>query len=180
LKALNGINLVESPSPHFRPGRRAKIDTIVVHYISAVNITPADPFNLTQILDLLSKPIEYTAADGRRTSVRVSAHYLITRQGEIHKLVHEQDVAWHAGISSLRGRHVDNSCNEFSIGIELMGGKNFAYTDEEYGALIELIRDIRSRHNIVRENIVGHDFIAPGRKEDPGPHFDWNRVLVGI
>jgi len=174
------MNLVESPSPHFRPGRRAEIDTIVVHYISAVNISPADPFNLTQILDLLSKPIEYTADDGQRASIRVSAHYLITRQGEIHKLVDEQNVAWHAGISSLRGRHIDNSCNEFSIGIELMGGKNFAYTDEEYLALIELIRDIRSRYNIARENIVGHDFIAPGRKEDPGAHFDWNRVLARV
>ena len=174
------MNIVESPSPHFRKGRRVEIDTIVVHYISAVNVTPADPFNLTQIMDLLSKPIEYTADDGQRTSVRVSAHYLITRQGEIHKLVDEQNVAWHAGISSLRGRHIDNSCNEFSIGIELMGGRNFPYTDEEYRALIELIRDIRSRYNIVRENIVGHDFIAPGRKEDPGPHFDWNRVLAGL
>ena len=174
------MNLVESPSPHFRPGRRAEIDTIVVHYISAVNLTPADPFNLAQILDLLSKPIEYIADDGQRTSIRVSAHYLITREGEIHKLVDEQNVAWHAGISSLRGRHIDNSCNEFSIGIELMGGKNFTYTDEEYRALIELIRDIRSRYNIARENIVGHDLIAPGRKEDPGPHFDWNRVLAGV
>jgi len=87
------MNLVESPSPHFRPGRRAEIDTIVVHYISAVNISPADPFNLTQILDLLSKPIEYTADDGQRASVRVSAHYLITRQGEIHKLVDEQNAS---------------------------------------------------------------------------------------
>jgi AmpD protein len=174
------MNIIESPSPHFRKGRRVAVDTIVVHYISAVNVTPADPFNLTQVLDLLSKPIEYTAADGLRTSVRVSAHYLITRQGEIHKLVDEQNVAWHAGASSLRGRQIDNSCNEFSIGIELMGGKNFAFTDEEYSALVELIREIRSRYTIARENIVGHDFIAPGRKEDPGTHFDWDRVLEGI
>ena len=61
-----------------------------------------------------------------------------------------------------------------------MGGKNFDYTDEQYQALIELIRDIRTRYNIAIENIVGHDFIAPGRKEDPGPHFDWDKVLAGI
>jgi AmpD protein len=174
------MNVIESPSSHFRQGRRADIDTIVVHYISAVGISPADPFNLEQILDLLRKPIEKPADGGELKSVRVSAHYLITRQGEIHKLVDEQNVAWHAGISSLRGRQIDNSCNEFSIGIELMGGKNFDYTDEEYQALIELIRDIRTRYRIAEENIVGHDFIAPGRKEDPGPHFDWNRVLAGV
>jgi AmpD protein len=174
------IDCIESPSPHFRKGRRAAIDTIVVHYISAVNIAPDDPFNLELILDLLSKPLEYTAGDGKLKSVRVSAHYLITRQGEIYRLVDERNVAWHAGLSSLRGRHIVNSCNEFSIGIELMGGKNFEYTDEQYRALIELIRDIRTRYEIAAENIVGHDFIAPGRKEDPGPHFDWDRVLAGV
>jgi AmpD protein len=174
------IDFIESPSSHFRRGRRAAIDTVVVHYISAVNIAPDDPFNLQLILDLLRKPIEYTAGDGKLKSVRVSAHYLITRQGEIHRLVDEQNVAWHAGFSSLRGRHVDDSCNEFSIGIELMGGKNFEYTDKQYQALIELIRDIRTRYEIAAENIVGHDFIAPGRKEDPGPHFDWDRVLEGL
>jgi len=174
------MNIIESPSSHFREGRRAEIDTIVVHYISAVNINPEDPFNLEQILDLLRKPIKYKADDGQVNSVRVSAHYLITRQGEIHKLVDEKNVAWHAGMSSLRGRHIGNSCNDFSIGIELMGGKDFDYTDEEYQALIELIRDIRIRYDIAKENIVGHDFIAPGRKDDPGPHFDWDRVLAGV
>jgi len=174
------MKIIESPSPHFRPGRRADIDTIVVHYISAVNINPDDPFNLEQILDLLRKPIQYKADDGQVNSVRVSAHYLISRQGEIYKLVDEQNVAWHAGVSSLRGRQIGNSCNDFSIGIELMGGKNFDYTDEQYQALIELIRDIRTRYRIAKENIVGHDFIAPGRKEDPGPHFDWDRVLAGV
>ena len=174
------MNIIESPSSHFRQGRRAAIDAIVIHYISAVNIAPDDPFNLEQILDLLKKPIQYDAGEGQLKTVRVSAHYLISRQGEIYKLVDEQNVAWHAGISSLRGRHIDNSCNEFSIGIELMGGKNFDYTDEQYQALIELIRDIRTRYNIAIENIVGHDFIAPGRKEDPGPHFDWDKVLAGI
>jgi AmpD protein len=174
------MNIIESPSSHFTEGRRAQIDTIVVHYISAVNITPDDPFKLEQILDLLRKPIKYAADDGQVNSVRVSAHYLITRQGEIHKLVDEQNVAWHAGRSSLRGRHIGNSCNDFSIGIELMGGKNFDYTDEEYQALIELIRDIRTRYDIAKDNIVGHDFIAPGRKDDPGPHFDWDRVLAGV
>jgi AmpD protein len=174
------MNFIESPSSHFRKGRRAAIDTIVVHYISVVDINPDDPFSLEQILDLLRKPIENPADGGQLKSVRVSAHYLITRQGEIHKLVDESNVAWHAGLSSLRGRQIDNSCNEFSIGIELMGGKNFDYTDEEYQALIELIRDIRTRHKIAEENIVGHDLIAPGRKEDPGSHFDWDRVLAQI
>ena len=174
------MNIIESPSPHYRKGRRAAIDTIVVHYISAVDVNPDDPFNLKQILDLLRKPIEYAAENGQLKSIRVSAHYLVTRQGAIHRLVDEQHVAWHAGLSSLRGRQIDNSCNEFSIGIELMGGKNFDYTDEEYQALIELIRDIRTRHKIAEENIVGHDFIAPDRKADPGPHFDWNKVRAGI
>ena len=174
------IHIIESPSTHFRQGRRTEVDTIVIHYISAVNISPDDPFNLELILDLLRKPLEYTASDGKLKSVRVSAHYLITRQGKIHRLVDEQNVAWHAGVSALRGRQIGNSCNEFSIGIELMGGRNFDYTAEQYQALIELIRDIRIRYDIPIENIVGHDFIAPGRKEDPGPHFDWGQVLAAL
>jgi len=174
------MNIVESPSPHFRKQRSAEIDTIVVHYISAVNIAPNNPFDLEKNLDLLRKPIEYTTPDGQPKSIKVSAHYLISREGSIHKLVDEENVAWHAGKSSLRGREVNSSCNDFSIGIELMGGKNFDYTEAQYEALIELIKDIRTRYTIPKENIVGHDFIAPGRKIDPGAHFDWDRVLDAV
>lgn len=174
------MNMIESPSPHFRNHREADVDTVVVHYISALNIAPDEPFNLQKVLDLLQKPIEYKAPDGQPKSVKVSAHYLVTREGDVHKLVDEDKVAWHAGRSDLHGRKIRGGCNDFSIGIELMGGKNFDYTDAEYDALIELVRDIRTRHTIPRENIVGHDQIAPGRKHDPGPHFDWDRLYAGV
>ncbi|MCH8872231.1 N-acetylmuramoyl-L-alanine amidase [candidate division KSB1 bacterium] len=172
------MDIIESPSPHFST-RQSEVDTIVVHYISAVNLAPEDPFNLEKILDLLRKPIEYKTQDGQPKSVKVSAHYVVTREGDVHRLVNEENVAWHAGRSNLRQRHVNGSCNDFSIGIELVGGKNFDYPDAEYTGLIGLVKDIRTRHTIPPQNIIGHDFIAPDRKKDPGPHFDWNRLFEG-
>jgi AmpD protein len=170
---------VQSPSSHFRGGRRAPVDTIVIHYISAVFVLPSDPFNLEANLKLLQLPIKYKLPDGQPKSVRVSAHYLLTREGEVHQLVDEDDVAWHAGRSRLGKRE---AVNEFSIGIELVGGEKWDYTEVQYETLAELIQDIRSRHNVPVENIVGHDKIATpkGRKKDPGKHFDWNRLRQAI
>ena len=107
-------------SPHFRAIRRAEVDTVVMHYISAVNLDKDDPFNEEKIADLLTKPIP--VGDGK--SVKVSAHYLVSREGEVFRLVDEKYVAWHAGKSKLPdGTNIKGSCNDFSIGIEVMGGK---------------------------------------------------------
>jgi len=102
---------------------------------------------------------------------------MIARRGKVYKLVDEECVAWHAGKSTLRGCSVGNSCNDFSIGIELIGNGTKDFTNSQYDSLVKLTRDIRSRHTIPKENIVGHSDIAPGRKVDPGPHFDWGRYI---
>lgn len=165
----------EYSSPHFSRNRKMKVDTIVIHYISAVNIDPEDPFNVEGVLDLLTKPIPV----GGGKSVKVSAHYAIDRNGNIYELIDPNNVAWHAGRSKMPdGRSYRNSCNEFSIGIELFGGKWIDFTDAQYEALVGLTRYIKSigAKNVDWE-IVGHDTIAPGRKVDPGPRFDWNRYL---
>lgn len=174
------LNIIPKPSSHFRKPRKAPIDTLVLHYISAVNITPDDPFNVEECLKFLREPIVYTVA-GKQKSVRVSAHYLIDRAGDIYQLVDDENVAWHAGKSSLRGRSIRNSCNDFSIGIELVGGAFAEFTDEQYESLIELVRDkILVSNPIPKENMVGHEHIAPGRKTDPGKQFDWERFFKGV
>jgi AmpD protein len=159
------------PSPHFTKGRPCKVETLVIHYISCINTNPDDPFNTTSCLKLLCEPI---IQEGQKP-VKVSAHYMIDRQGEIYSLVNEEDTAWHAGASSLRGKSVKNSCNAFSIGIELVGTNSDKFTEEQYKALSNLAGEIIDRHDILSENIVGHCHIAPGRKIDPGAMFDWDR-----
>ena len=170
------MDIIEKPSPHFRAKRKAEVDTLIIHYISGVNIDKNDPFNVDTCLDFLTKPIPI--GDGK--SVKVSAHYMIDREGKIYRLVKDENVAWHAGKSELRGRSIQNSCNDFSIGIEMVGGAWITFTDAQYTALVELTKDIQSRYTIPRENITGHENIAPGRKTDPGKHFNWDKYLDGV
>lgn len=113
------------------------------------------------------------------SDLRVSSHLLIDRAGEVIQFVSFDDRAWHAGESSWGGRP---KCNDFSIGIELEGSDNQEFTEDQYHVLAETTRLIVNRYpNILSENIVGHSDIAPGRKTDPGPFFNWNyfRALVG-
>lgn len=168
----------EYSSPHFSRNRKMGVDTIVIHYISAINIDRDNPFNVQKVLDLLTKPIPV----GGGKSVRVSAHYAVDRDGVIYELVEPNNVAWHAGKSQMpNGKSYRNSCNEFSIGIELFGGKWVDFTDAQYDALVDLTNHIKSiwEKNVDWE-IVGHDTIAPGRKVDPGPRFDWDRYLRAL
>jgi AmpD protein len=105
---------------------------------------------------------------------RVSAHLLLCRAGIVTQYVPFEARAWHAGVSSYRGR---TACNDFSIGIELEGADDVAYTDAQYrtsGALLAAL--CASYSTLSRERIVGHSDIAPGRKTDPGPAFDWHRL----
>lgn len=165
-------------SPNYTKGpRKVAVDTIVIHYISAINIDKDDPFNVEKVLDLLIKPIPTSTG-----SVKVSAHFAIDRDGNVYNLVGMNDVAWHAGKSQMPdGKSYRNSCNEFSIGIELFGGKWIDFTDAQYDALVELTKYIKfSWNNDIDWKIVGHDTIAPGRKVDPGPRFDWYRYLKAL
>ncbi|MFI4914600.1 MAG: 1,6-anhydro-N-acetylmuramyl-L-alanine amidase AmpD [Steroidobacterales bacterium] len=105
---------------------------------------------------------------------RVSAHALIRRDGVLVQYVPFGERAWHAGVSAYRGR---TACNDFSIGIELEGTDAQGYEDSQYSTLAQLIAALCACYpTLSREHIVGHSDIAPGRKSDPGPHFDWPRL----
>ena len=106
--------------------------------------------------------------------LEVSAHFLIRRGGELVQFVSTDERAWHAGISQWCGRA---NCNDFSIGIELEGADDAAYESAQYVMLSQLIIALRRAYpRITGDAIVGHSDIAPGRKTDPGPGFDWTRV----
>lgn len=102
--------------------------------------------------------------------LRVSAHFLIRRDGEIVQFVSTDKRAWHAGVSQFEGRE---SCNNFSIGIEMEGSDFAPYEQEQYEALAELSQLLREHYTL--RAVRGHEHIAPVRKTDPGPYFDWNR-----
>jgi len=105
--------------------------------------------------------------------VEVSSHLLIRRSGELVQFVSFDDRAWHAGLSSFDGR---DNCNDFSIGIELEGSDDEPYADEQYAVLAEVtVLLLASYPGMATHKIVGHSDIAPGRKTDPGPAFDWVR-----
>lgn len=106
--------------------------------------------------------------------LRVSAHVLIRRDGRLVQFVPFTERAWHAGVSSWRGR---SACNDFSIGIELEGTDTEPYEEAQYTALAALIRALRDTYpGIGHDQVVGHSDIAPGRKTDPGESFDWSKL----
>mgnify|MGYP001819814595 FL=1 len=110
--------------------------------------------------------------------LRVSSHLLIQRDGQLLQFVSFKDRAWHAGLSEFQGR---DNCNDFSIGIELEGTDLLPYTDAQYAALTSATSALLYCYpDMRRECIVGHSDIAPGRKTDPGPAFDWQRFRLAI
>lgn len=163
---------VQCPSPNFnqRPPGRA-IDLLVIHNISL----PPGQFGggfvqtfFSNRLDIDLHPYFQTIVD-----VKVSAHLLIERTGAVTQFVAFNQRAWHAGASSFCGR---DNCNDNSIGIELEGCDDIAYTGEQYEALATITRALRDAYPAISmDRIVGHSDIAPGRKTDPGPAFDWAR-----
>tara|TARA_B100000945_G_C20212454_1_gene516692 strand:- start:79 stop:651 length:573 start_codon:yes stop_codon:yes gene_type:complete len=112
------------------------------------------------------------------SELRVSAHLLISRAGDLTQYVAFNRKAWHAGDSIFEGR---KNCNEFSIGIELEGTDHEAFTDIQYKTLICATRELLKNYPLIsRDRIRGHSDIAPGRKTDPGPYFQWNKYLGGL
>ena len=114
---------------------------------------------------------------GPIAALRVSAHFLVRRHGELIQFVPCDWRAWHAGASRWRDRE---RCNDFSIGIELEGTDDVRYTSRQYRVLAQLTRALLARYPIT--DIVGHSDVAPGRKTDPGPSFEWTRYrrLLGL
>lgn len=110
--------------------------------------------------------------------LRVSSHFFIDRQGEVTQFVACDKRAWHAGVSSWRGR---DNCNDFSLGIELEGCDSLPYEGRQYHSLAQLIVQLQHSYpSLSADAITGHQHIAPGRKTDPGPAFDWQRLQVEL
>lgn len=158
------------PSPNFddRP-MGSSIDLIVIHNISLPPAQFGGP-GVAQLFTNCLDPDEHPYYCDIHHQ-RVSAHFFIRRTGELIQFVPCGKRAWHAGASQWGGRE---RCNDFSIGIELEGTDNCDFEAEQYQVLNDLIDAIRQRYPII--GITGHSDIAPGRKTDPGLHFDWNKI----
>ena len=157
------------PSPNFneRPSD-TDVSLLVIHNITL----PPGQFGTPYITDLFLNQLD-TAADPWFVNVeglKVSAHFVIDRLGHITQFVSCDERAWHAGASSFEGRE---QCNDFSIGIELEGTDNVPFEDAQYERLAALTQCLRARYPLTAA--TGHSDIAPGRKTDPGPFFDWSR-----
>lgn len=157
-------------SPNFEPRPPGLVpELIVVHGISL----PPDEFGgmgVEQLFTNQLNPLEdsyYQGIDG----LKVSSHLFIRRGGEVVQFVDFNQRAWHAGVSCFEGRE---NCNDFSIGIELEGADHIAYTASQYEALAQVILALQQAYpSLNKAAVVGHSDIAPGRKTDPGPLFNW-------
>lgn len=163
---------VASPNQDARP-RNATVRLLVIHNISL----PPGCFRGAAIVKLFTNTLDHEAHESFATlrGLRVSAHFLIRRGGTLLQFVACDRRAWHAGVSSWAGQ---GRCNDFSIGIELEGTDELPYTAPQYRQLARLTRDLQMRYPI--SDIVGHSDIAPGRKTDPGPAFDWTAYRASV
>jgi len=160
-----------SPNRDARPGSAAPT-MVVLHGISL----PPGAFGGPEIDALFTNTLDFDAHPyfSAIRGLEVSAHLLIRRDGAVTQFVPFTERAWHAGESCFRGR---TRCNDFSIGIELEGEDETAYDDRQYKALAAVLRAIFAAYpTISAREVAGHCDIAPGRKVDPGPAFDWLRL----
>jgi AmpD protein len=162
------VDVTLRPSPNFneRPSDTA-VSLLVVHNITL----PPGQFGTPYITDLFLNQLDI-AADPWFVNVeglKVSAHFVIDRLGHINQFVSCDDRAWHAGASSFEGRE---QCNDFSIGVELEGTDDVPFEAVQYERLAALTQCLRGRYPLTAA--TGHSDIAPGRKTDPGPFFDWS------
>jgi len=159
-----------SPNKNCRPNP-ADIRLIIIHGISL----PPEQFGGTCIDDFFLNQLDpkHHPYFKEICQIKVSAHLLIRRDGTVTQYVPFAERAWHAGVSSFKG---EANCNDFSIGIELEGTDQLAYTDKQYDELSRCCRSLIQHYPLLAaHNIVGHCDVAPGRKTDPGDSFDWNR-----
>lgn len=164
-----------SPNQDARPDA-AEPDLVIIHGISL----PPGEFGGPHIEDLFMNRLDPDAHPYFREidGLAVSAHLLIRRDGEVIQFVPFNRRAWHAGASFFRGR---DCCNDKSIGIELEGTDDTSYSDQQYSVLCRILGAIMETYpDITPFRIAGHCDVAPGRKSDPGPAFDWLRLYDGI
>lgn len=168
---LEGVRRAASPNCDERPPGTV-IDLLVIHGISL----PPGEFGGPHIEALFTNTLDPAAHPyfAEACAAPVSSHVLIRRSGEMIQFVPFDQRAWHAGASCFEQR---TRCNDFSVGVELEGADDQPYEDAQYQTLAELTRALMRRYPaITPARIVGHSDIAPQRKTDPGPHFDWPRL----
>ncbi len=159
---------IESPNFDERPSG-TPISLVVIHGISL----PPGEFGGDGIVELFTNRLDVDAHPyyASIAHLRVSAHFLIRRDGDLIQFVSCNKRAWHAGASRWEGR---DNCNDFSIGIELEGTDDTPYTPQQYRMLARLVKALYRRYKF--RHVAGHSDVAPGRKSDPGPAFDWARL----
>jgi len=167
-----GARQVASPNCDERPAG-AEVTLLVLHSISL----PPGRYGGDAIERLFTNRLDPDAHPGfaELAGLRVSAHFLLRRDGELVQFVPVGRRAWHAGESSWRGRA---RCNDFSVGIELEGSDADRFTPAQYAALAPLVRALRER--LPLRELAAHSDVAPGRKTDPGPGFDWLALLAAL
>jgi AmpD protein len=169
---LRAARRIESPNHDARPpGERVTL--AIVHSISL----PPGEYGGDAIERLFTNRLDFDAHayyQGIR-GLRVSAHFLVRRDGSLLQFVSCDGRAWHAGRSAWRGRE---GCNDFSIGIELEGLEGDTFEDAQYAALARALAACAARYPI--DAVAGHEHVAPQRKRDPGPGFDWARLRAAL
>ncbi|MDD2162560.1 1,6-anhydro-N-acetylmuramyl-L-alanine amidase AmpD [Pseudomonas sp. MIL19] len=164
------------PSPNFNQRPLGEVSLLVIHNISL----PPGEFGTGKVQAFFQNRLDadehpYFASIA---SLQVSAHFFIERNGAVTQFVSCNERAWHAGQSRFAERE---NCNDFSLGIELEGTDDLPFTAAQYAALIALTQQLQAAYPaITLARICGHSDIAPGRKTDPGPAFDWQRMRLAL
>jgi AmpD protein len=172
---LQDINFLESPNFNDRPVDE-DISLLVIHSISL----PPKKYDTDHIERFFLNELDFSSHNFYKNidGMKVSAHVLIKRNGEVIQFVPFNKRAWHAGVSSYKGK---NDCNNFSIGIELEGSDDDIFEDIQYEQLSLITSLIIAEYDLItKDNIKGHSDIAPERKTDPGVLFDWDRYLTNV
>jgi AmpD protein len=151
----------------------ARVELLVIHNISLPPGNFGGPWVTDLFLGCLDCEVHPSFA--QLEGLRVSSHFLVRRGGRVVQYVPCGMRAWHAGASRWKGR---SRCNDFSVGIELEGTDDTPFTDAQYESLAQLTRALLERYGPL--DLAGHSDIAPGRKTDPGPHFDWQRYRASV
>lgn len=167
-ESRGSVQFLPSPNCDARPAAMP-IELVVIHNISL----PPGEFGGPGIIDLFLNrlPVGAHPYYAGIAHLKVSAHFLIRRDGALIQFVACPQRAWHAGVSNWRGRE---RCNDFSLGIELEGTDEMPFEDAQYARLGALLAVLKGRYPIA--DVTGHSDIAPGRKTDPGPAFDWDKL----
>ena len=168
---LSDVRFIASPNCDERP-LGCEVSLLVIHNISL----PPGEFAGNGVIELFTNRINPEICHHQNLhEIKVSAHFFIRRNGEIIQFVPCEKRAWHAGVSYWQGK---TCCNDFSIGVEIEGSDTVPFTASQYVALVTLTIELSKAYPIV--DITGHSDIAPERKTDPGPYFDWKRYREAL